>query len=215
MRRWKAKLKISTLTGAWFDMDEVAIAARRRPTRRARGKLLCSGRLVWLVALAFLAAAEHGAVGEGTSGDGSDEAVETWTVEVNRSMPLAYRDERGTWRGFEIDRLNDIAQQAGRAVAYRPLSNPENRFQALIDGTADIVLGGNSITAEREALEIDFTYPTFDSGQRRSLGSWQGVREPTDGSGVRLRALGTDTADFGGVRVRVCFFPSAKTSGSE
>ena len=67
------------------------------------------------------------------------EGQSTWIVEVNESTPLAFRDEDGDWIGFEIDRLNLVAEACGRQIEYRPLTNSNNRFQALSDDLADIV----------------------------------------------------------------------------
>ena len=107
-----------------------------------------------------------------------------WIVEVNQSKPLAYQDDDGNWTGFEIDRLNLVAAACGRRIEYRPLTDPGNRFQALPDEQADIVLGGNTITSERESRSIDFTYPTFDSGLAIAV-PWDPAKE----SGSRLMAV--------------------------
>lgn len=184
MPKRAAKPKTSKWMGAWFDMAEVAVADQQVSPRRERCVSLRRCWFAWSVALAVLAVGEWAAADDPTPPDSEGEAAEPWIVEVNRSMPLAYQDERGNWRGFEIDRLNDIAQWAGRSVEYRRLSDPKNRFQALLDGTADIVLGGNSITAEREALAIDFSYPTFDSGLAIAV-PW----DPGKESGSRLMAV--------------------------
>jgi polar amino acid transport system substrate-binding protein len=112
------------------------------------------------------------------------EGQSTWIVEVNESTPLAFPDEDGDWIGFEIDRLNLVAKACGRRIEYRPLTNSSNRFRALSDDQADIVLGGNTITSQREARSIDFTYPTFDSGLAIAV-PWSPGKE----SGSRLMAV--------------------------
>lgn len=114
----------------------------------------------------------------------SEEGRSTWIVEVNESTPLAYRDEDGNWTGFEIDRLNLVAKACGRRIEYRPLTNSSHRFRALIDDQADIVIGGNTITSQREAQSIDFTFPTFDSGLVIAV-PWSPGKE----SGSRLMAV--------------------------
>ena len=151
----------------------------------ARGRTRRAGWLVSTLLVAtclptFAVASDSAAASRGDS----TQVDTTWIVEVNQSRPIAYQDDEGNWAGFEIDRLNLVASASGRRVEYRPLSNPDRRFQALADERADIVLGGNTITAEREAKSINFTYPTFDSGLAIAV-PWNPGKE----SGSRLMAV--------------------------
>ena len=129
-----------------------------------------------------VAPASFACLSAGAAEDSSAELV--WVAEVNRSRPLAYRNESGDWTGFEIDRLNLVAKSSGHKIKYRELSDPRDRFQALREGTADIVLGGNTITSAREANSIDFTFPTFDSGLSIAV-PWHSGKE----SGSRLMSV--------------------------
>jgi len=147
-----------------------------------------SARCTWpasvLVILAVVPAVAADSVQEPPTGGNPAADQLTWIVEVNPSTPLAYQDGRGGWTGFEIDRLNLVAAACGRRIKYQPLTNPDDRFQALTTQQADIVLGGNTITSDREAGSINFTYPTFDSGLAIAV-PWNAGKE----SGSRLMAV--------------------------
>ena len=89
---------------------------------------------------------------------------------------FAYRDNRGVWRGFDVDVCRAVAAAAlgdGNRVRFLPLS-AEARFEALREGRVDLLVRNTSLTLRRDASEgVDFPAVTYFDGQgflaRRSL----------------------------------------------
>jgi general L-amino acid transport system substrate-binding protein len=90
---------------------------------------------------------------------------------------FALRDNRGQWRGFDIDFCRAVAAAVlgdADAVTYTPL-NPEQRFEALADGRIDVLWRSTSWTLVRDAdPRFVFAGVNYYDGQgflvRRSLG---------------------------------------------
>lgn len=153
-------------------------------------------RLLGLAGLALLAAcgrnepeAEEGAV-QPTAGATrtAAEPVESPTLAaikrrgrlncgVNQGLVgFAYTDNRGQWRGFDVDFCRGLAAAIfgnPDAVRFVPLS-AENRFEALTDGRIDVLWRNTSWTMERDTGgQLAFAGINYYDGQgflvRRSL----------------------------------------------
>ena len=89
---------------------------------------------------------------------------------------FAYTDNRGEWRGFDVDFCRALAGAVlgdANAVRFVPLTNSQ-RFQALRSGRVDVLWRATSWTMSREATEgIRFAGVNYYDGQgflvRRSL----------------------------------------------
>ncbi|WGM31087.1 amino acid ABC transporter substrate-binding protein [Brevundimonas sp. NIBR11] len=96
---------------------------------------------------------------------------------VNQGLVgFAYTDNRGEWRGFDVDFCRGLAAAIfddADAVRFVPLT-AENRFQALNDGRIDVLYRNTSWTMERDtAGQLSFAGINYYDGQgflvRRSL----------------------------------------------
>jgi general L-amino acid transport system substrate-binding protein len=89
---------------------------------------------------------------------------------------FAYTDNRGEWRGFDVDFCRALAAATlgnANAVRFVPLTNSQ-RFQALRTGRVDVLWRATSWTMSREATEgIRFAGINYYDGQgflvRRAL----------------------------------------------
>lgn len=96
---------------------------------------------------------------------------------VNQGLVgFAYTDNRGQWRGFDVDFCRGLAAAIfgdPNAVRFVPLS-AENRFQALADERIDVLWRNTSWTMERDTGgQLSFAGVNYYDGQgflvRRSL----------------------------------------------
>ena len=96
---------------------------------------------------------------------------------VNQGLVgFAYTDNRGEWRGFDVDFCRGLAAAIfddPDAVRFIPLT-AENRFQALADGRIDVLWRNTSWTMERDTSgQLSFAGVNYYDGQgflvRRSL----------------------------------------------
>lgn len=96
---------------------------------------------------------------------------------VNQGLVgFAYTDNRGEWRGFDVDFCRGLAAAIfgdPDAVRFVPLS-ADNRFGALIDGRIDVLWRNTSWTMERDTGgQLAFAGVNYYDGQgflvRRSL----------------------------------------------
>ncbi len=96
---------------------------------------------------------------------------------VNQGLVgFAYTDNRGEWRGFDVDFCRGLAAAIfgnPDAVRFVPLT-AENRFQALADGRIDVLWRNTSWTMERDSSgQLAFAGVNYYDGQgflvRRSL----------------------------------------------
>lgn len=81
---------------------------------------------------------------------------------------FAFADDRGTWRGFDVDICRAIAAAAlgdAKAIRFTPVS-AEDRFSALRSGSIDVLSRNASWTVARDAGEgVDFAAITYFDGQ--------------------------------------------------
>lgn len=81
---------------------------------------------------------------------------------------FAFRDDRGTWRGFDVDICRAVAAATlgdAKAVRYSPIT-AQDRFSALQSGDIDILSRNTSWTFARDAgLGLDVAAITYFDGQ--------------------------------------------------
>ncbi len=109
---------------------------------------------------------------------------------VNQGLVgFAYNDNRGQWRGFDVDFCRGLAAAIfgdPDAVRFVPLT-AENRFQALADGRIDVLWRNTSWTMERDTSgQLAFAGINYYDGQgflvRRSLD----LNSATELNGARI-----------------------------
>ena len=83
-------------------------------------------------------------------------------VGVSTFVPWAMRDKTGELVGFEIDVAKRLAADMGVAVEFVPTAW-DGIIPALLAGKFDVIIGGLSITAQRN-LTVNFTVPYAHSG---------------------------------------------------
>ena len=88
---------------------------------------------------------------------------------VNPGLPgFAYADDRGAWRGFDVDICRAVAAAVlgdANAVRFTPVDAAE-RFAALRGGKIDVLARNTSWTLARDAGEgVDFAAITYFDGQ--------------------------------------------------
>ena len=80
---------------------------------------------------------------------------------------FAFRDDRGTWRGFDVDICRAVAAATlgdAKAVRYSAIT-AQDRFSALQAGQLDILSRNTSWTFARDAGNLDFPAVTYFDGQ--------------------------------------------------
>ena len=83
-------------------------------------------------------------------------------VGMSTFVPWAMRDKQGTWIGFEIDVAKKLATDMGVELELVPTAW-DGIIPSLIAGKFDTIIGGLSITPERQKT-VDFTIPYSQSG---------------------------------------------------
>lgn len=78
-------------------------------------------------------------------------------------IPWAMRNKEGQWVGFEIDVATKLAKDMGVQADLMPTAW-DGIIPALISGKFDVIIGGMSVTPQRQE-QIDFTTPYSNSGQ--------------------------------------------------
>ena len=115
---------------------------------------------------------------------------------VNQGLVgFAYTDNRGEWRGFDVDFCRGLAAAIfddPDAVRFIPLT-AENRFQALADGRIDVLWRNTSWTMERDTSgQLAFAGINYYDGQgflvRRSLDLNSASELNGEVAGVKLAA---------------------------
>lgn len=86
----------------------------------------------------------------------------TLRVGLSTFVPWAMRDKQGELIGFEIDVAKRVAQDAGVNIEFIPTAW-DGIIPALLAGKFDVIIGGMSITPQRN-LSVLFTAPYSHSG---------------------------------------------------
>ena len=122
------------------------------------------------------------------------------------ALPFSYTGSDGKPTGYSIDLCQEIAvavQQelklANLAVRWVPVT-PENRVDAVANGTVDIECGSTTASLSRQE-KVDFTLMTFVDGASLLIAEGSGLRTVDDLAGKRVGVVpGTTTekavADF-------------------
>lgn len=83
--------------------------------------------------------------------------------------PFSFKDDAGAAAGYSVDLCNqialDVALAAGVAkvsIEYVPVGT-DDRFQAVVDGTIDILCGASTATLSRRE-QVSFSVPMFITG---------------------------------------------------
>ncbi|PSW20143.1 amino acid ABC transporter substrate-binding protein [Photobacterium sanctipauli] len=92
------------------------------------------------------------------------EIKERGTLRVGMStfVPWAMRDKQGELVGFEVDVARRLAKDAGLKIEFIPTAW-DGIIPALLAGKFDVIIGGMSITPERN-MSVLFTAPYAHSG---------------------------------------------------
>ena len=112
---------------------------------------------------------------------------------------FAYTDNRGQWRGFDVDFCRALASAVlgdANAVRFVPLTNSQ-RFEALRSGRVDVLWRTTSWTLAREAQEgVRFAGVNYYDGQgfmvRRSLD----LASATELNGARICVQRSSTSEL-------------------
>ena len=119
---------------------------------------------LWLAATATLALA-----GETQQKLVAESAIEqiakrgVLRVGMDVFVPWAMKDKKGELIGLEIDIARQLAQDMGVKVEFVP-TEWSGIIPSLIAGKFDLIIGGMTVTAERN-LKINFTTPYYYTGQ--------------------------------------------------
>ena len=115
-----------------------------------------------LAALAGLTASSAPAVAQGIL----EEIQKRGTLRVGMSIfvPWAMRGKDGDLVGFEIDVARKVAEDMGVGIEFVPTAW-SGIIPALVTGKFDVIIGGMSITPQRN-LTVNFTIPYAHSGQQ-------------------------------------------------
>jgi len=85
-------------------------------------------------------------------------------VGMSTFVPWAMRSTDGTLMGFEIDVATKLAEDMGVEIEFVPTAWA-GIIPALLAGNFDVIIGGMSITPQRN-LSVNFTNPYARSGQQ-------------------------------------------------
>jgi general L-amino acid transport system substrate-binding protein len=119
---------------------------------------------------------------------------------VNHSLPgFAYPDNRGEWRGFEVDLCRAVAAAVlgdRNLVQFVPLS-PTERFAALQAGEIDVLIRNTSHTFSRDTdLGLDFAAIYYFDGQGFLVPRSLGLRSAAELAGARICIITGSTTEL-------------------
>jgi polar amino acid transport system substrate-binding protein len=100
----------------------------------------------------------------------------TLRVETFPAPPLAIQQD-GAWTGFSIDLWEAVAARLKTKSEYLVAPGVAEAFDALRSGTADILVSGFFITAERDR-NFDFSHSIAESGQQVMVRDTGGSSQP-------------------------------------
>jgi polar amino acid transport system substrate-binding protein len=107
--------------------------------------------------------------------------------------PFEYKNESGTFEGFEVDIVNEAAKRIGMTTSiegydFQPL------FAATSSGRIDVAISSITITAERLKSQ-SFTQPYYDSDMGVAAKEGSGVSGVADLKGKVVGVLSGSTGD--------------------
>lgn len=126
---------------------------------------------------------------------------------VHPSLPgFSVRDDRGGWRGFDIDVCRAVAAAVlgdAKAVRFTAVEAPQ-RFKALAEGRIDILSRNTSWSFTRDAAGFAFPATTYFDGQGFLTTKALGLASADELSGARICVQSaTASADTLAERFRV------------
>ena len=93
----------------------------------------------------------------------ANDFASTHIVTYSEFPPMVFEKD-GDVQGFDVDLINLVFEDQGWSVPqFAKLLDKRKRFTTIVNGRADVLIGGVSITDEREEI-VDFTTPYMDSG---------------------------------------------------
>ena len=109
---------------------------------------------------------------------------------VNQGLiGFAYPDNRGRWRGFDVDFCRAMAAALFNnpdAVRFQPLSSKE-RFTAVVSGEVDVLWRNTTWTLSRDTGNaLDFAGVNYYDGQGFMVPRSLGVKSVTELNGARI-----------------------------
>ena len=108
------------------------------------------------------------------------------------NVPWEFADREGSFVGFEIDLVREVAQRLGRSI--RIVNIPfAGLFAAVQSGRIDVALSSMTITEKRLA-SVSFAQPYYDSAQCLTVLSSSGITALDD---MRGKVVGVDTGSTG------------------
>lgn len=107
--------------------------------------------------------------------------------------PMGFRDGVGNPAGFDVEYCKDLAASLKVAYEIVPVTWSE-RLPAIVNGKADVVFGGTSITLER-AQVVGFTVPYAIFFAQAVVGAGSGIETFDDMKGRRVGAARTTTQE--------------------
>lgn len=111
------------------------------------------------------------------------------------AKPYSYRNERGQAAGYVVDLCLEVAKALGPNVRAEFVQvAPNQRFEAVRDGQADILCDPSSVTLARREM-VDFSLPTFLDGAAVLSRTSKPVRVFEDFAGKRIGVLQATTTE--------------------
>ncbi len=98
--------------------------------------------------------------------------------------PYGYKNEAGENAGLEIDLANDVAKDLGVKIAFINVT-AKTRMQALVDGSADLMIATMTDKPERRKIVYAIEVPYYSSGtnilfsKSATINGWEDVRGKT------------------------------------
>jgi polar amino acid transport system substrate-binding protein len=149
-------------------------------------------RLLTLAALLVLAS--HAAVNAGTLDRIRDTGVFRIGYRAD-ARPYSFQDRNGQPSGYIVDLCVEVAAALGPNVRPQYVLVPaDRRFEAVRDGTIDILCDPSSATLPRREI-VDFSLPTFIDGAGVISRIGKPVRDFEDLGGKRIGVLGGTTSE--------------------
>jgi ABC-type amino acid transport substrate-binding protein len=111
------------------------------------------------------------------------------------AKPYSYKNDQGQAAGYIVDLCLEVARALGPNVRTEFVQIPPNqRFEAIRDGLADILCDPSSITMARREM-VDFSLPTFLDGAGVLSRTSKPVRVFEDFAGKRIGVLAGTTTE--------------------
>ncbi|MEM8605212.1 MAG: transporter substrate-binding domain-containing protein, partial [Cyanobacteria bacterium P01_H01_bin.121] len=113
----------------------------------------------------------------------------TLKVGINEIQPFVFLSKDRAPYGFSIDLWGQIAQELAVETEFVRFDDVASLLDAVRAGEVNLGIAGISITLDREAQGIDFSYPIYESGLQlvileQQVPAWQSVLNHLGGTTV-------------------------------